>query len=488
MSIGRLLGTVLALAALLVAPSAALAAPKIDGEFTVSGTPVRLAQGPDGNIWVTLSGGGNKLAKVTPAGVVTEYNPVNITGAPVGITKGPDNLMWVTDTGHVAKFDPADPNGSAVETAIADITDARGIVTGPDNNLWTASGDKLVKIPPGAPATFTSTTITGMSARDIASGTDGNLWIADFGGARVVAATTAGATTFHNTGGGPQGIGAGPGGQVVYANPGTSPQTIGRLTLGAAPLTTNTPASDPFGVVFGSDGAFWTANFAKDELGRLTTDGTYTELPGFTAGSGPRYITTGPGNTLWVSLEQGKKIGRVTGVDPAPAGGGGGGGGGTGGGGTGGGGGTTKDTTAPVVTGLSIGSAFRVGSEPTAIAGAAARTGTTIRFTLSEDALARLLVQRVAAGRRKGSSCVKPTRALVRAKAKTCRRYVGIGTLTRVGKKGANRVAFTGRIADKALSPGRYRLEVTAVDAARNKSKPVRKGFRILAPAKKRAR
>ncbi len=488
MSTGRRLEIVLVFAALLAAPSAALAVPKIDGEFPVTGAPVHLAQGPDGNIWVTLSGGANKLAKVTPAGVVTEYNPVNISAAPVGIAKGPDNLMWVTDTGHVAKFDPADPNGSAVETAIADITDARSIVTGPDNNLWTASGDKLVKIPPANPAGATSTTIAGMSARDIASGTDGNLWIADFGGARIVAATTAGVTTFHNTGGTPQGIGAGPGGQVVYGNPGTSPQTIGRLTLGAAPLTTNTPASDPFGVVFGSDGAFWTANFAKDELGRLTTDGTYTELPGFTAGSGPRYITTGPGNTLWVSLEQGKKIGRVTGVDPAPAGGGGGGGtgGGTGGGGTGGGGGTAKDTTAPVVSGLRIGSAFRVGSEPTAIAGAAVKTGTTIRFSLSEDALARLLIQRVAAGLRKGTSCVRPTRALRQAKAKACRRYVGVGTLTRASKKGANSVAFTGRLADKALKPGRYRLEVTAVDAARNKSKPADKGFRILAPPKKR--
>ena len=167
---------VLALAALLAAPARALAVPTVDGEFSVSEMPSHLALGPDGNIWVTLSGGGNKLAKVTPAGAVTEYNAPNISGSPVGIVAGPDGAMWVTDTGHVAKFTTANPNG-AVETAVADITDARGIVVGPDNNLWTASVDQLVKIPPAAPATFTSFTIAGMGARDIASGTDGSLWI-----------------------------------------------------------------------------------------------------------------------------------------------------------------------------------------------------------------------------------------------------------------------------------------------------------------------
>ncbi len=100
--------------------------------------------------------------------------------------------------------------------------------------------------------------------------------------------------------------------------------------------------------------------------------------------------------------------------------------------------------------------------------------------------MVRLLVQKVVAGRRKGTSCVKPTRSLRRARS--CRRYVGVVTLTRVGKNGANAVAFSGRITDKALTPGPYRLVVTAADAAGNRSKEKRKSFRILAPARKRAR
>ncbi len=378
MSTGRRLGIVLAVGALLaVFASAALGAPTVNGEFAVTGTPSHLALGPDGNVWVTLSDGGNKLAKVTPDGAVTEYNPVSITGAPVGITAGPDGNMWVTDAGHVASFGTGDP-ASAAETAVAGITDPRGITTGPDGNLWTASADKLVKIPPGAPATATSVTIAGMGARDIASGTDGKLWIADFGGQQIVAATTAGVPTFHPVGGGPQGVAAGPGGQVGYTNPGAVTQTIGSLALGATPLSTDTPASVPFGMVFGSDGAYWTANFAAQNLGRLTTDGTYTTLPGLSAASGPRYITAGASNTLWVSLETAKKIARVTGVvAPATTG-----GGGTGGTGGTGGGGTTADTVAPVISGLGMASAFRVGAESTPLAAAGVATGTTIRFTL----------------------------------------------------------------------------------------------------------
>ena len=67
----RRLGTVLALAALLAAPARALAVPTVDGQFLRLGDAKYLALGPDGNIWVTLGGGGSS-SRVTPAGAVTE--------------------------------------------------------------------------------------------------------------------------------------------------------------------------------------------------------------------------------------------------------------------------------------------------------------------------------------------------------------------------------------------------------------------------------
>ena len=34
-----------------------------------------------------------------------------------------------------------------------------------------------------------------------------------------------------------------------------------------------------------------------------------------TAGAGPRYVATGPGNTIWFTEETGNRVGRVTGID-----------------------------------------------------------------------------------------------------------------------------------------------------------------------------
>lgn len=312
------------LAALIAAPLTAgllagpvAAAPTPDGQFSVSGvgTNNQITRGPDGNMWVTLDTT-NDLARITPDGTVTEYNPADVT-SPVGITTGPDNNLWVTQANGVARFSPTDPN-AAVKFTINDIADPRAITQGPDGNLWTASGDKVIKIPPANPAGFTAFGATGVTgARWIASGTDGNLWVADFGGQQVVRVTPAGAGTAFPTGGGPQGVASGPGGQVAFSDPTANPQFIGRITSPGPAQTTPAAGTDPFGVAFGADGAYWFAQFATNDLGRLTTDGTYSTLP-IAAGTGPRQLAPGPNDTLWVTLDTAEKVARISGVTPPP--------------------------------------------------------------------------------------------------------------------------------------------------------------------------
>lgn len=296
----------------------ALAVPAAGGEFTVSGvgTNNQIAPGPDGNMWVTLDSGGKDVARITPAGTVDEFDVSNVS-SPTGITAGPDGNLWVTQSGGVARFSPADPT-TGTATPIADISDPRAITLGPDGNLWTASGDKVIRIPPAAPATFQSSGATGVQgARWIAAGTDG-VWVADFGGSQVVHVTTAGAGTAYptGTGGGPQGVAFG-GGLAGYADPGTTPQTVGRIASGGTPAPTQVPNTDPFGMAYGADGAFWFAEFLTDSVGRLAADGTVTTLA-LTPGSGPRQLSAGPGDTLWVTLDTAEKVARITGVTPAP--------------------------------------------------------------------------------------------------------------------------------------------------------------------------
>jgi hypothetical protein len=115
------------------------------------------------------------------------------------------------------------------------------------------------------------------------------------------------------------------------------------------------------------------------------------------------------------------------------------------------------DTQAPLISGFrSTRSAFAVARAATPRA-ARAKRGTSLRYTLSENARVALKIQR---------------------KGRT--RYRSVGTLRRAGAKGASRIRFSGRIGRRALRPGRYRIVATAVDAAGNRSAPKVARLRIL--------
>jgi virginiamycin B lyase len=458
--------TILAfLIALLAVGGTAHAAPAVDGEFAVSGKPGYIALGPDGNLWAVLSGSGlnNDVARISPTGVVEEFDVPALAGA-VGITAGPDGNLWVTRAAKVARFAPANPAG-ATEFAVADLAAPRDIVAGPDGNLWAASGDKLVRIPPGNPVGYTAFTVAGLDARGLAA--DGErLWIASFGNGTIYSATTAGVATPYPVGGGPQEVGAGAGGQVAFSNPGSNPQTVGRLMNGGSPLTTPAPG-DPFGVAFGSDQAYWFAQFASDDLGRLSADGEYSRLTGLSAGSGPRQIAAGPGNTLWVSLETAGKVARVTGVEPV--------------------GPRPIAGRAFGISGLKVTpKRFRVAKARTPLTSQKrpgrkrAPAGTRVRFRLNDVATVRMKIERRLAGRRAGRRCVAPKPTL--HSRQRCPRFVRRGTLVRRNlAAGTQRIAFSGRIGGRALKPGRYRLTAVA-SAGGDRSKPRRAAFTVVAP------
>jgi hypothetical protein len=120
-------------------------------------------------------------------------------------------------------------------------------------------------------------------------------------------------------------------------------------------------------------------------------------------------------------------------------------------------GGPAADTQPPLISGFrSTRSAFAVARAATPRA-ARAKRGTSLRYTLSENARVALKIQR---------------------KGRT--RYRSVGTLRRAGVKGANRIRFSGRIGRRALRPGRYRIVATAVDLAGNRSAPKLARLRIL--------
>jgi hypothetical protein len=157
---------------------------------------------------------------------------------------------------------------------------------------------------------------------------------------------------------------------------------------------------------------------------------------------------------------------------------------------TGGGGttqpGTTADTTAPMISGVAvIPSRFVVGRESTAT-GAKRRpraaVGTTIAYSLTENAAVKLTIEQALPGRKARRSCARLSRR--NRKARKCTRYKRRGELVRSGGQGDNAVPFSGRIGKRRLPPGKYRVTIVATDAAGNASQPGLARFTILAPGK----
>jgi len=452
--------TLAALAAAAVLPATAVAAPAVDGVFNLPERPHQLALGPDGNIWITLDGLTDNIARVRPDGTVDSFTSAAIS-SPNGIVAGPDGQLWVTEPNAVAHFSPSDPTAAA-RVDVAGLSPQR-IVVGPDGNLWTGSNDRFVRITTGEVVVqFAGTGL--VSARGIAAGGDGNLYAADFGNRQVVGITTAGVPAgAFALDGNPQELAAGPANQLAATIPS---DLIERLTPPSSTvLRTDVPLTDPTGIVFAPDLAYWAANFPRDTLTRLTPDGTVTTLAGFPAASGPRHLTVGRDGTLWVGLETTRQVARVTGV-VAPA---------TGGGGGGGGGGTTPppDTTAPAISDVSLPATLRVGRSA------------TLRLTLSEAATVRIRFDRTLPGRRTARGrCVSPRRA---RHGRRCTRLRTIGTQTRAGVPGGNSLTVGGKLGRRTIPAGRYRLTITATDAAGNASAPVRKALTVKRKPRRRA-
>lgn len=298
--------------------STALAAPSIAGEFPLASTiegNSQLTTGPDNNVWATLGGPVNDVAKITPAGKVEEFD-LGINGAEGIAVQG--KKIWVTASNTITSFETSAPEATKATTVINEINGTYPVVLGPDGRLWVATSGTTLALNPADPAEFDKFPKTGMAPRDIdVSGN--NLLIADFAGSRILTLAATGTekgkytAELGNLGGGPQGVAAGPNGQFAFSQPSNDPKSVGVFSAPADLKTKELgKGADPFGVDFGPDGAYWFAYSKETEKGllRLSTSGDLTELKGLKEGL-PRQITEGPGNTLWVTMERPNETGFV---------------------------------------------------------------------------------------------------------------------------------------------------------------------------------
>ena len=100
----------------------------------MTGAPDRITAGPDGNLWFTEPFPfENRIGRITPAGVVAEFQ-LTAPGGPRDIVAGSDGNLWFT------KFDSEQLSTITPDGIVTDVQKARGgpwgIGRAADGSIW----------------------------------------------------------------------------------------------------------------------------------------------------------------------------------------------------------------------------------------------------------------------------------------------------------------------------------------------------------------
>jgi streptogramin lyase len=243
-----------------------------------------IAVGSDNKFYV-LSGSGppGVVETMTTSGTAAT---ISITDAGLsGVTKGPDNNIWVTEYHHIAKITPAGvvteysyPNGTQINYPGGDIT------TGSDGNLWFAFPSvnlspfyyygAVMKIVPSTGATTVYSLGDGSTSKcqgagGIAAGSDANVWVECGAHLARVDPATGNATYFAVTipgGTVPDDMTAGAGSLIWYVASisGDTLVSFDVNTHAEIDHTAPTNANTPYHVTQGPDKNFWFTGFYLD--------------------------------------------------------------------------------------------------------------------------------------------------------------------------------------------------------------------------------
>jgi hypothetical protein len=107
-------------------------------------------------------------------------------------------------------------------------------------------------------------------------------------------------------------------------------------------------------------------------------------------------------------------------------------------------------------------------------------TRARVRLTLSQPAKVTVTVAAGRSGVRRGSKCIAPPRKRTRHD-RPCTRFVTLrGARTVTLNRGRVAFTLTPAFAGRVLRPGRYRLDLVALDANANRVGPVSARFRVV--------
>lgn len=161
---------------------------------TPSPVPLALAAGSDGALWFTYDAeftsqdptGDNRIGRITPTGVVSEYALPTLGANVDDIVAGPDGALWFTDFAN-DQIGALSTNGVIREyPAHSPYTALNAIAAGPDGALWFTRQDGVIgRITTGGAITTFTLPTPNSQPNGIAAGSGKTLWIAETGANRI---------------------------------------------------------------------------------------------------------------------------------------------------------------------------------------------------------------------------------------------------------------------------------------------------------------
>jgi virginiamycin B lyase len=264
----------------------------VDFALPATSQPYGITAGPDGNIWFTERAG-NKVGRMTTAGVFTELTVPTANAAPIGIVSGPDGNLWFAEN-TASKIGRVTPSGVFAEFTLAAGSVPRHPVAGPDGAIWFLDSSKVSRITTwGQVTTYSAGTYSPAS---LTACSDGNLWYTGVEPSVVGRITPAGVVTTWAQTFEPGAITCTPDGKVwvVEGSTGLVAQgTTAGFATGIVHVSTGvTQLQD---LVSGPDGAAWFVGVAG-VIGRVTP---FAAWPTPRASSGTSSLTVGPDGAFW---------------------------------------------------------------------------------------------------------------------------------------------------------------------------------------------
>ena len=293
---------------------------------TANSQPRAITNGSDGNRWFTegtdFTSAPAKIARITPAGVITEFAPEVADGCNfciiTDIAQGPGGILYITSNDPtLMRFDVASlsfetpvqmPNTSALGGDVAASATDVWITDFNNDEVWRygISSGQFTPFPVSDPG-------------DVAVDAAGNAWFTQPGDVntpgtsnigRIDAATRAVTTTPTTDGSttvAPRDLTVAADGQVWFTARFT-PQAVGRLNPADNSVTLFTVSNTgPSGIAASPDGSVWFTQETSGNAARITNAGVITEGKAV-KGSEPFGITVAPNGDPWYTMMAANKI------------------------------------------------------------------------------------------------------------------------------------------------------------------------------------